>query len=78
MADLNDVLNRLDKLIALIVAGAPGPDISPSGTPARSFYAWLDEWLKDYKAPALKPSSLASLSMAVRVHVKPNIPDMPL
>ncbi|MCL2796494.1 MAG: site-specific integrase [Firmicutes bacterium] len=52
---------------------APAPVACPY-----TLHAWLDEWLKAYKAPSVKPATLYTLDVAIRVHIKPNLPDVAL
>jgi integrase len=33
--------------------------------------AWLETWLKDYKAPSIRPITLDSYAMMIRYHLKP-------
>jgi integrase len=32
---------------------------------------WLDTWLRDYKAPSIRPATLDSYAMMIRCHLKP-------
>lgn len=72
--DLDNRMARLEimltKLFDIITApAAPCP---------YTLHQWLDEWLKAYKAPNVKQSTLYTLDVAVRVHIKPNLADIPL
>jgi integrase len=76
--------NQLNSLIAAIrtltdaLNNSPAPSAVSPPAPSFTFFSWLDEWLDVYKAPAVKPGTLCALAAAVRVHIKPNIPDKPL
>lgn len=39
---------------------------------------WLNDWFKTYKAPALKPSSLRSIEICIRLHVAQDLKDSTL
>ena len=43
-----------------------------------TLYSWLEEWYNTYKKPTVKPATLETLDVAIRVHIKPNLADMPL
>lgn len=70
--DIEKRLNSIEeKIDAILTAAAPAPC-------RYSLHAWLDEWLRIYKAPHVKPPTLYTLDVAVRIHIKPNLPDVPL
>ena len=41
-------------------------------------YAWLDDWIKNFKKPNVKESTLNTIDVAVRVHIKKGLPNKPL
>jgi len=43
-----------------------------------TFHTWLDEWCAAYKKPSVKPATLNTLDVVLRVHIKPNFPNVPL
>jgi integrase len=68
-----------DKLTALACNVSIPADIIPAVKKSGyTFFGWLDEWLEIYKKPNVKPNTLYTLEVAVRVHIKPNLPDMAL
>jgi integrase len=45
---------------------------APSSPPHKlTLGEWLETWLKDYKAPSIRPSTLDSYAMMIRVYLKP-------
>ncbi|MCE7927202.1 MAG: site-specific integrase [Chloroflexi bacterium CFX7] len=50
----------------------------PVGDPKLTTGAFLDQWLRDSAAPALRPRTHESYAMIVRVHLKPAIGHIPL
>lgn len=42
------------------------------------FHVWLDDWVENFKRPNIKPSSLAALEYAIRLHIKKGLPNKPL
>lgn len=43
-----------------------------------TFYEYLDQWYKTYKAGIITEESLYNIRLYLRVHIKPNIQDMPI
>lgn len=68
VAELNDKINRV--LTALSASA-----VSPC---KYTLHKWLDEWLQMYKAPKVQAITLYALDVAVRVHIKKGLPDVPL
>ncbi len=67
VAELNA---KLDTLMATLGSTRP---------PCKyTLHAWLDDWLEMYKRPKVKPITLYALEVAVRVHIKQGLPDVPL
>lgn len=66
-SEMNEKLNTL--LAALDSVNAPCK---------YTLHDWLDEWLETYKKPKVKPLTLYALEVAVRVHIKQGLPNLPL
>ena len=66
---------KLDLVLALLQGGAMA---SEQAACAYTLHAWLDEWLRAYKVPNIKRGTFNMIDIAVRVHIKPNLPDVPL
>lgn len=62
---------KLDKLLELLSKQS-------KSSCSYTLHSWLDEWLVTYKKPFVKQNSLNVTEVAIRVHIKPNLPDMPL
>lgn len=43
-----------------------------------TLHQWLNEWLITYKKPNVKDTTLYATEVAIRCHIKPNLPDIPL
>jgi integrase len=80
MASIDDLVERLDRLLGALEKGVfltprCGP---PLREPCRyTLHFWLDEWLK-IRAAAVKHNTYLALESALRCHVKPNLPNVPL
>lgn len=64
---------KLDFIIGLLQGNRPAVTVC-----RYTLHSWLDEWQRAYKAPSVKPSTLNTIDVVIRVHIKPNMPDMPL
>ena len=74
MSDLEKTVAELNEKLNLVLAA-----LSSAAPPCKyTLHAWLDEWLQTYKAPKVKPITLYALDVAVRVHIKKGLPDVPL
>ena len=73
----NLLFEKLDVIIGLM-QGAPSAMANITPPCAYTLHAWLDEWLKEYKAPNVASGTLYAYGVAVRVHIKPSVPDLPL
>lgn len=71
---LSNLESKIDKLFSLFQAGSSASQIESKYT----FYSWLEEWCKLYKAPKLKPYSLRCIKTGIKLHIKPYIQDKPL
>jgi integrase len=72
------MLSKFDMLISILqnmALQAVPPQLTHS---AYTLFSWLDEWYKTYKAPTVKPRTLAIIEIAIRVHIKSKLPDLPL
>ncbi|MDR1094649.1 MAG: site-specific integrase [Clostridiales bacterium] len=78
IAAIEKLAGALDRGALFCVPATVSPQAVAPAPSGRTLYAWFDEYLATYKAPAIKPATLAAAVRTVRVHVKPNIPDMPL
>lgn len=68
---LTAIADKLDR-----IATIPTEPVKPAC--AYTFYAWLEEWYKTYKAPALRPGSLREVRTCIDLHIKPHLTDAPL
>lgn len=41
-------------------------------------HSWLDFWVDNFKVGNVKPATLAALKSVIRLHIKPNLPDVAL
>lgn len=41
-------------------------------------HSWLDFWYREFKVGKVKPSSLSAIDSVIRLHLKPNVPDVSL
>lgn len=74
---LKSIENKLDVILAILQRG----DIIERHTPPDNspmLYGYIDKWLDEVKAPAIKPKSLSILRNAANIYIKPQIPDKPL
>jgi integrase len=69
----NAIESKLDTLLLSRLSAAAVTPESPY-----TLYAWLDEWYAVYKVPGLKPNTLGTIEVAIRVHIKPHLPDVRL
>ena len=72
MTDLQRIEQKLDKILAYF---------EELHAPKKSdilLYDWFDIWYTTYKAKALKPNSLRCIRDTLRLHIKPNVPNIPL
>ena len=77
---MNDIerLETIEKKLDIILRALQNgrETLPPANSPM--LYAYLDEWLTDFKAPKIKPKSLAVLRSGIETYIKPHIPDKPL
>lgn len=74
MADLEKMVAEMSEKINALMSA-----FETSSPPCKyTLHSWLDEWLQTYKAPKVKPITLYALDVAVRVHIKKGLPDIPL
>ena len=67
VAEMNEKLNALMSVLA------------DTRAPCKyTLHKWLDEWLETYKKPKVQPITLYAYDVAVRVHIKQGLPDVPL
>lgn len=77
--ELDNRITNLENMVARLLEIVSGGGYSVAVQPcAYTLHKWLDEWLATFKAPNVKPNTYESLDVAVRVHIKPNLPDIPL
>jgi len=69
------LIERLDRLIIALERHVSVPTYAAV---SYSFHDWLDEWIRTYKTPTVKPNTLYMLKSAIRCHIKPRLPDVPL
>lgn len=71
MTELERIERKLDYLLSRLEALFPSkPDIL--------LYDWFRTWYDTYKAPNLKKNSLRCIRDTLRLHIQPNIPNVPL
>lgn len=74
---LKNIENKLDRILEILENnGIVGRKAPPDNN--TMFYAYLDKWLDEVKAPTIKPKSLAVLRSGVERYIKPTIEDKPL
>lgn len=71
--EIAELKGTVSELLALVKAQAPTKSDSPY-----TLHAWLDEWVTAYKAPNVKPLTLYALDVAIRLHIKPKLPNIAL
>ncbi len=70
---INNLENKVDTLLNIFQSYIIQKPISDC---SYTLFAWLDEWYKVYKVPALRPNSLEIIEVAIRVHIKKGLPDI--
>lgn len=70
------ILDRLDTLINMQRETVTSTRTAPENCP--QFYAYVEKWLNEVKAPKIKPKSLNVLKNAFKLYIKPTIKDKPL
>lgn len=72
MTDIERIEQKLDAILAYL------KDLRPPMKEKILLYDWFETWYRTYKAPALKQNSLRCIRDTIRLHIKPNIPNLPL
>lgn len=71
--EIAELKGTVAELLELVKAQAPIMSDS-----SYTLHAWLDEWVTAYKAPNVKPLTLYALDVAIRLHIKPKLPNIAL
>lgn len=74
MSDLEKRVTELNEKINVLLSALS--EAHP--TCKYTLHTWLDEWLAIYKKPKVQPITLYAYEVAVRVHIKQGLPDVPL
>lgn len=79
-ADIVRLENKINELILLLSEKKEREekDKQESALNTPMLYEWLEKWLNEYKAPKIKPKSLAILRSGVENYIKSNIKNKPL